>query len=104
MDNVETYSSDVAFTPTVKAIQQRKGSRRAYHRMEEKSSWETRITPDLAQFIGQQRSIFIATVNREGQPYVQHRGGPPGCCSAFSLIGGCAGHHHRSLNAHSIAD
>jgi predicted pyridoxine 5'-phosphate oxidase superfamily flavin-nucleotide-binding protein len=73
-----TYSSDVAFTPSVKAVQARKGSRRSYRGMEQKGSWETRITADLARFIEAQRSIFIATVNAEGQPYIQHRGGPPG--------------------------
>jgi predicted pyridoxine 5'-phosphate oxidase superfamily flavin-nucleotide-binding protein len=73
-----TFSSDVAFTPTVKAAQTRKGSRRAYQRMEVNGSWETRITPALASFIGDQRSVFLATANREGQPYIQHRGGPPG--------------------------
>jgi predicted pyridoxine 5'-phosphate oxidase superfamily flavin-nucleotide-binding protein len=46
--------------------------------MEEGGSWETRITPDLAAFIGAQRSVFLATASREGQPYIQHRGGPPG--------------------------
>jgi predicted pyridoxine 5'-phosphate oxidase superfamily flavin-nucleotide-binding protein len=46
--------------------------------MEEGGSWETRITPDLAAFIAAQRSLFIATANLEGQPYMQHRGGPPG--------------------------
>lgn len=73
-----TYSSDVAFTPAVKAVQTRKGSRRAYARMEESGSWETRITPDLAEFIAAQTSVFFATANNEGQPYIQHRGGPPG--------------------------
>ena len=73
-----TYSSDVAFTSAVKAVQTRKGSRRAYARMEESGSWETRITPDLAEFIAGQTSVFFATANREGQPYIQHRGGPPG--------------------------
>src|SRR5262245_15829212 len=72
------YSSDVAFTPSVKAVQARKGSRRSYRSMEQKGSWETRVTADLARFIEAQRSIFIATVNAEGQPYIQHRGGPPG--------------------------
>jgi predicted pyridoxine 5'-phosphate oxidase superfamily flavin-nucleotide-binding protein len=72
------YSSDVAFTSTVKAIQERKGSRRAYQRMEERGSWDTRITPELTEFIAKQRSIFIATANQAGQPYIQHRGGPPG--------------------------
>ncbi len=72
------YSSDVAFSPSVKAVQARKGSRAAYGRMEEGGSWESRITPDLAEFIAAQRSLFFATANLEGQPYMQHRGGPPG--------------------------
>jgi hypothetical protein len=71
-------SSDVAFTPTVKSVQARKGSREAYARVEERGGWERRITPELAQFIAAQRSVFLATVNAEGQPYIQHRGGPPG--------------------------
>ena len=74
----EVYSSDVAFTPAVKAIQARKGSRAAYARMEARGGWETRITAELAEFIAAQRSFFIATASREGQPYMQHRGGPPG--------------------------
>ncbi len=78
METSRKYSSDVAFTPTIKAVQTRKGSRSAYHRVEERGSWQTRITPDLAAFIGAQTSIFFATVNAEGQPYIQHRGGPPG--------------------------
>ena len=73
-----SYSSDVAFTPSVKAVQARKGSRRSYGCMEQKGSWETRITADLARFIEAQRSIFLATVNADGQPYIQHRGGPKG--------------------------
>jgi uncharacterized protein len=73
-----SYSSDIAFTPTVKAIQERKGSRRNYARMEEGGGWETLITPDLKTFIEAQTSVFLATANSEGQPYIQHRGGPPG--------------------------
>ncbi len=72
------YSSDVAFTPTVKAIQARKGSRQGYAHMEEKGGWETRIPADLKKFIEAQTSVFLATVNAEGQPYIQHRGGPAG--------------------------
>jgi hypothetical protein len=45
------YSSDVAFTPAVKAVQERKGSRANYARQEEAGSWKTRITPDLKSFI-----------------------------------------------------
>ena len=78
MDSSSAYSSDVAFTPAVKAVQTRKGSRAAYGRMEEKGAWQTSITSDLAQFISVQTSAFLATVNAEGQPYIQHRGGPPG--------------------------
>jgi uncharacterized protein len=78
MDVTQTYSSDVAFTPSVKKVQARKGSRRSYQRMEENGSWQSRITPDLAGFIGAQTSVFLATTNAAGQPYIQHRGGPPG--------------------------
>lgn len=78
MNTTRIYASDVAFTPTVKAIQSRKGSRAAYARMEEKGSWGTLITPELAAFIEAQISVFLATANADGQPYIQHRGGPPG--------------------------
>ena len=78
MDAIPTYTSDVAFTPTVKSIQARKGSRRGYAGMEQRGSWESRVTPDLAAFIEAQTSIFFATANADGQPYIQHRGGPPG--------------------------
>lgn len=71
-------SSDVAFTPRIKAIQGRKGSRARYEAIEARGGWQTQITADLAQFIGQQRSVFLATANSDGQPYIQHRGGPPG--------------------------
>jgi uncharacterized protein len=72
------YASDVAFTPSVKAVQARKGSRRAYGHMEERGSWPSRITPDLARFVEAQTSVFLATANGDGQPYIQHRGGPAG--------------------------
>jgi predicted pyridoxine 5'-phosphate oxidase superfamily flavin-nucleotide-binding protein len=72
------YSSDVAFTPAVKAVQERKGSRAGYARLEEAGSWKTHITPDLKTFIEAQTSVFLATANTQGQPYIQHRGGPPG--------------------------
>jgi predicted pyridoxine 5'-phosphate oxidase superfamily flavin-nucleotide-binding protein len=72
------FASDVAFTPSVKAIQARKGSRASYARMEENGSWRTGIGPELAAFIQAQRSVFLATASKDGQPYIQHRGGPPG--------------------------
>jgi len=73
-----SHPSDVAFTPSVKSVQERKGSRPAYARMEQRGGWQSRITPDLAQFIAAQTSVFLATANADGQPYIQHRGGPPG--------------------------
>ncbi|MEI8144105.1 MAG: pyridoxamine 5'-phosphate oxidase family protein [Alphaproteobacteria bacterium] len=78
MTATQAYSSDVAFTPAVKAIQSAKGSRRSYARMEEGGSWQTRVTPDLAHFVALQTSVFLGTANGEGQPYIQHRGGPAG--------------------------
>jgi uncharacterized protein len=75
---LRTYASDVAFTPSVRAVQTRKGSRDGYARAEERGGWQSRITPDLASFIAAQTSVFLATVNAEGQPYIQHRGGPAG--------------------------
>lgn len=72
------YSSDIAFTPRVKAIQARKGSRQTYARMEDKGGFRTAITPDLAEFIAAQTSVFLGTAAADGQPYIQHRGGPAG--------------------------
>jgi predicted pyridoxine 5'-phosphate oxidase superfamily flavin-nucleotide-binding protein len=72
------HPSDIALTPTVKAIQQRKGSRASYERMEAGRGWLTAITPDLAGFIAAQTSVFFGTASADGQPYIQHRGGPPG--------------------------
>lgn len=72
------FTSDIAFTPIVKAIQTRKGSRHGYARMEQSGSWESSITPELQKFIALQSSFYMATVNADGQPYIQHRGGPEG--------------------------
>jgi len=71
-------SSDVAFTPAVKAVQERRGSRKAYQHVEEKGGWRTTVTPELAAFIAARDSAYLATANATGQPYVQHRGGPRG--------------------------
>lgn len=71
-------SSDVAFTASVKAIQERRGSRNAYRRMEERGGWETRVTPELAAFLAERDSAYLATATSAGQPYIQHRGGPKG--------------------------
>jgi predicted pyridoxine 5'-phosphate oxidase superfamily flavin-nucleotide-binding protein len=78
MDTLPVYPSDIAFTDSVKAQQARMGSRRAYAHMEQSSGWQTRITPELAEFIAARNSMYLATANTVGQPYIQHRGGPPG--------------------------
>jgi predicted pyridoxine 5'-phosphate oxidase superfamily flavin-nucleotide-binding protein len=78
MDSPRQYSSDVAFTPSVKAVQERKGSRGAYAKQEERGGWQTEISEDLKGFIEAQTSVYLATANKEGQPYIQHRGGPAG--------------------------
>ncbi len=72
------HTSDVAFSPAVKAAQSRLGSRGGYARMEQKGGWRDTITPELAQFIAQRDSFYIATASADGQPYIQHRGGPKG--------------------------
>jgi predicted pyridoxine 5'-phosphate oxidase superfamily flavin-nucleotide-binding protein len=71
-------TSDVAFTDRVKAVQARLGSRSAYARMEREGGFETEISGDVAAFVAEQRSFFLATASAAGQPYIQHRGGPPG--------------------------
>src|SRR3954452_5977327 len=76
--SMQEYPSDVAFTPAVKAIQTAKGSRKLYAKVEGGSGWETSVTEELAQFIGERDEFYFATANAEGQPYVQYRGGRPG--------------------------
>jgi predicted pyridoxine 5'-phosphate oxidase superfamily flavin-nucleotide-binding protein len=71
-------ASDIVFTPSVKALQEARGSRHAYARMEEGRGWQTGITDDVKGFIEAQTTLFMATANLDGQPYMQHRGGPPG--------------------------
>jgi len=73
-----TPSSDIAFTPAVKAVQERRGSRKAYRSMEERGGWETKVTPELGAFLAERDSAYFATANATGQPYIQHRGGPKG--------------------------
>jgi len=75
---VDRVASDIAFTPAVKAEQARHGSRLQYERMERLRGWPTTVTDDLAERIAETRSFYLATASADGQPYVQHRGGPAG--------------------------
>lgn len=76
-------SSDVAFSPTVKTVQAERGSRAAYARVERGGGFETAVTDDLAGFLAAIDTAFLATASADGQPYVQHRGGPPGFIRAL---------------------
>ncbi len=76
-------TSDIAFTPAVKALQEQSGSRAGYARMAEKRDWHDRVTPDLAAFLAERDSFYLATASAEGRPYIQHRGGPKGFLKAL---------------------
>ena len=67
-------ASDVAFTPAVKMLQERRGSRGRYAARD----FRTAITEDLAAFIATVDTAYLATASADGQPYAQHRGGPKG--------------------------
>jgi uncharacterized protein len=71
------FASDIAFTPAVKSIQSAKGSRSAYAKVESRG-WKTRVTPELTEFLGELDMFYLGTASAPGQPYIQHRGGPPG--------------------------
>jgi predicted pyridoxine 5'-phosphate oxidase superfamily flavin-nucleotide-binding protein len=73
-----TSSTDIAFSPAVKSVQERRGSRDIYARLEANGGWATRIEPEMEHFIAKMRSCYLATASKDGQPYIQHRGGPPG--------------------------
>ncbi|MDP3692397.1 pyridoxamine 5'-phosphate oxidase family protein [Bradyrhizobium sp.] len=78
MSDTLIHSSDVAFTPAVKAIQARKGSRDAYARVEQRGGWRTEVDENLTAFLADANSLYFATSTADGQPYIQHRGGPKG--------------------------
>src|ERR1700726_1942140 len=78
MSDVQIYSSDVAFTLAVKEIQARKGSRQAYAQVEQNGGWRTEIDDNLTAFLADANSLYLATASGDGQPYIQHRGGPKG--------------------------
>jgi uncharacterized protein len=76
--NMKQPISDIAFTPSVKTIQERMGSRKQYERMENRGSWADTITQNLTDFIADRDSFYLATATADGQPYIQHRGGAKG--------------------------
>jgi len=76
-------SSDIAFSPAVKTVQAERGSRAAYARVERGGGFEVEVTADLSDFLAEIDTAFLATASADGQPYVQHRGGPRGFIRAL---------------------
>lgn len=72
------HNSDVAFTPAVKAAQEERGSRAGYERVAERGAWNDHVTDDLEAFLAEVDSFYLGTASADGQPYIQHRGGPKG--------------------------
>src|SRR5271168_785445 len=68
----------LVFTPAVKALQERYGSRRQYARLEGSGSSPARLGPEESEFIGERDTFYMASIGSTGWPYVQHRGGPKG--------------------------
>src|ERR1700730_6626148 len=68
----------LVFTPLVKKLQERYGSRRQYERMENSGATQDRLTEFETEFLAQRDSFYMATTGATGWPYVQHRGGPKG--------------------------
>jgi predicted pyridoxine 5'-phosphate oxidase superfamily flavin-nucleotide-binding protein len=70
--------SDIAFTPAVRAMQSRLGSRAQYERLDTTPDRREALGPAEAAYIAERDSFYLATVSETGWPYVQHKGGPPG--------------------------
>lgn len=66
------------FTPVVKKLQERYGSRHQYERMKKSGATGDHFTDFEIEFLAERDSFYWATVSSSGWPYVQHRGGPKG--------------------------
>lgn len=75
---MKKYVSDIAFSQTVKKVQEENGSRNSYAKMEQGIGWQNSVDQRLSQFIEQRDSLYFGTASTDGQPYIQHRGGPKG--------------------------
>jgi predicted pyridoxine 5'-phosphate oxidase superfamily flavin-nucleotide-binding protein len=69
---------EIAFTPSVKAMQEKLGSRKAYAALEVGEHHNSELGSDESNFIVARDSFYMATVSETNWPYVQHRGGPAG--------------------------
>lgn len=70
--------ADILFSPATRAIQERYGSRDTIARLETREHWKSCLSEDVISFIRNCNSFYLGTASREGRPYIQHRGGPPG--------------------------
>jgi len=68
----------LVFTPVVKALQERYGSRQSYANREESRFSQDALGPDEEVFLAECDSFYMASIGETGWPYVQHRGGPRG--------------------------
>jgi predicted pyridoxine 5'-phosphate oxidase superfamily flavin-nucleotide-binding protein len=68
----------LVFTPVVKTLQERHGSRRQYEKIVCSQTGQQKLGPAETAFIAARDSFYWATTGSTGWPYVQHRGGPPG--------------------------
>src|SRR5215472_5995619 len=89
------HFGSLVFTPIIKALQEKHGSRHTYARMELGSDAPDRLGPDEVAFIAERDSFYMATTGATGWPYIQHRGGPKGFLTVINdqtvACGDCRG-------------
>jgi predicted pyridoxine 5'-phosphate oxidase superfamily flavin-nucleotide-binding protein len=69
---------EVMFSASVRTEQSRRGSRERQARRAAQGRFQSEFSPEVMRFIGERNSLYFATASADGQPYVQHRGGPVG--------------------------
>ncbi len=75
--------TELAFTDSVKAQQEKYGTRAAYSRMERGGKFRNQLTWQENSFIKTRDSFYIFSVGKNGWPYMQFRGGPKGFLKAI---------------------
>ena len=70
--------TEVTFTPSVRKAQEHYGSREVAAKVEAWDVTDDRLSEREASFIAERDSFYMASVNQDGWPYVQYRGGPKG--------------------------
>jgi ferredoxin-NADP reductase/predicted pyridoxine 5'-phosphate oxidase superfamily flavin-nucleotide-binding protein len=70
--------AEIAFTDSVREVQQQLGSRAGYASLDGGEDFNNLLSEREASFISARDSFYMASVSETGWPYVQHRGGQPG--------------------------